>query len=470
MKPPSPDAITNLMPRGPKLTLAGVDLAVVDGPDRGLRHRITSGKVRVGTGAGVEVKLSDPTVSRLHCEIDVLPRGVRVIDLGSTNGIVASGVRIRDAELLGGGTLTMGATVLRLDVGGEALQLDLSPLDRFGSVIGGSAEMRRIYAILDRVAPTDATVLIQGETGTGKEAVARAVHEASRRADGPFVAIDCGAIAESLVESELFGHVRGAFSGAVQERRGLFEEADKGTLFLDEIGELPLSLQPKLLRALELREVRRVGSNTARKVDVRLLAATNRPLAQAVNEGTFREDLYYRLAVIEVGLPPLRARREDIPMLASQFYRIVSGSTEALPAHFVSTLLSRAWPGNVRELRNFVERAVALGWREQVAALPANARGGPEAPPALEALVPEGPLKEARARWTEHFELLYLRALLKRAHGNVTRAAELAQINRRSLQRMMVDHGIRSGDEGRPGEADEDALGDEDLEEIDEAP
>ena len=331
MKPPSPDAITNLMPRGPKLTLAGVDLAVVDGPDRGLRHRITSGKVRVGTGAGVEVKLSDPTVSRLHCEIDVLPSGVRVIDLGSTNGIVASGVRIRDAELLGGGTLTMGATVLRLDVGGEALQLDLSPLDRFGSVIGGSAEMRRIYAILDRVAPTDATVLIQGETGTGKEAVARAVHEASRRADGPFVAIDCGAIAESLVESELFGHVRGAFSGAVQERRGLFEEADKGTLFLDEIGELPLSLQPKLLRALELREVRRVGSNTARKVDVRLLAATNRPLAQAVNEGTFREDLYYRLAVIEVGLPPLRARRSSGALGRFLARPVTTASTRSAP-------------------------------------------------------------------------------------------------------------------------------------------
>ncbi|MFO7181816.1 MAG: sigma 54-interacting transcriptional regulator, partial [Pseudomonadota bacterium] len=372
--------------------------------------------------------------------------GIRVVDLGSTNGVSIQGVRIKDAELVGGGLLVLGATTIRLEPATEAFTIELSPLARFGDVLGGSLEMRRIYAVLDRIAPTDTTVLIQGETGTGKEAVASAIHAASRRAKKPFVAVDCGAIAEHLIESELFGHVRGAFSGAVQDRAGLFEAAHEGTLFLDEIGELPLSLQPKLLRVLETREVRRVGSNSARKVDVRVVAATNRPLSEAVNDGTFREDLYYRLAVVEVMLPPLRARREDIPVLAQHFYSRFAGTDEPLPPAFVEALVARAWPGNVRELRNFIERAVSLGWSERVQE--GNARAAASPPPGLEALArPDLPLKEARVEWNRRFELLYASALLRKTGGNVTRAAELAGVNRRSFQRLMVDHGLRSSDE-----------------------
>jgi DNA-binding NtrC family response regulator len=250
------------------------------------------------------------------------------------------------------------------------------------------------------------------------------------------VVVDCGAIAENLIESELFGHVRGAFSGAVNDRRGLVEEADGGTLFLDEIGELPPSLQPRLLRVIETLEVRRVGANTSRRVDVRVVAATNRSLAQRVNEGSFREDLYYRLAVVELRLPPLRARREDIPLLAQHFFRRYAGDREPVPPELLSSLASRAWPGNVRELRNYVERSVSLG----VAA--ASGSGPPAA--AAEPTVPiHLPLKDARAAWTEQFELIYVKALLAKTEGNVTRAAELAGINRRSLQRLIASLGIR---------------------------
>ena len=459
------DVTTNLMAGPPSVAFAAVDLYVVSGPDRGMERRIPTGRLRVGTGAGSDLCLTDPTVSRLHFEIVVKKGGLRLVDLDSTNGTFVNGVRVYDAELSAGGTITVGATALRVEVAGEPVRVELSRGDRFGDVLGGSVEMRRIYAILERVAPTEATVLVQGETGTGKEAVARAIHESSRRDQGPFVAVDCGAIAEALIESELFGHVRGAFSGAVADRRGLFEQANGGTLFLDEIGELPLSLQPKLLRALEMREVRPVGSNVPRRVDVRVVAATNRPLARSVNEGTFREDLYYRLAVLEVALPPLRARREDIPRLAQHFYERFAGARDPLPKELVSTLMARAWPGNVRELRNFVERSVSLGWSGDRAA--GVDRGTDGAPPGLCALVPtDRPLKEARAEWTAQFEALYVSAILRRADGNVTRAAEMAGVNRRSLQRLMAEHRIRSG----TGDDDAPEGGDPDEDPIDDAP
>ncbi|MEO5728563.1 MAG: sigma 54-interacting transcriptional regulator [Byssovorax sp.] len=439
------DLTTSLMARPPRAVLEAFDLHVIAGPDAGAHRRLGPGRIRVGTAPGCDVRLGDPTVSRLHCQLEIHGHGVHVTDLESTNGTFVDGVRVYSAELSAGGTVTIGATVLRLELTGEPVYVELSRADRFGRFLGASAEIRRIYAILERVAPTDATILVQGETGTGKEALALAIHEASERADGPFIAVDCGAIAENLFESELFGHVRGAFSGAVIDRTGLFEQANGGTLFLDEIGELPLSLQPKLLRVLEMREIRRVGASTTKRVDVRVLAATNRLVARQVNEGTFREDLYYRLAVLEVVVPPLRARREDIPPLAAHFYQSFSGRADPLPPEFLATLAARAWPGNVRELRNFIERSVSLGWvtrhGEKAPVLPASA------PPGLEALLPTDlPLKEARELWTNRFESLYVSALLRRCHGNVTRAAELAGVNRRSLQRLMAQHGLRSGE------------------------
>jgi two-component system response regulator GlrR len=275
------------------------------------------------------------------------------------------------------------------------------------------------------------------------------VHETSRRAAGPFVAVNCGAIAENLIESELFGHVRGAFTGATTNRRGIFEEAEGGTLFLDEIGELPLSLQPKLLRVLEEREVRPVGSNTARPVDVRVIAATNRPLARAVNDGSFREDLYYRLAVLEIALPPLRERKDDLAFLANHFYASVTGAPAHLPPDVLASIQGRSWPGNVRELRNFVERSAILGWGTSE---PGPAAGF--ASTALETFASADlPLKEARERCLAQFEALYVTALLRRTSGNVTRAAELAGVSRRYLHRLISERGVRDADDpGDPGE------------------
>jgi transcriptional regulator with GAF, ATPase, and Fis domain len=434
-----------------------VHLHVLSGPDGGTSLRLAGESARIGTGDQCALRLKDPTVSRLHCVLELGRNSIRVVDSGSRNGTFIDGVRVRDADISAASTLRVGTTTIRIELGDESMRVELSDKTSLGGIIGGSVEMRRVYAIIDRIAPTDATVLIQGETGTGKEVVAQAIHDLSRRAKGPFVAVDCGSITESLIESELFGHVRGAFSGALATRAGLFEEADGGTIFLDEIGELPPALQPKLLRVLERREVRRIGANTPKAVNVRVIAATNRDLAHGVNEGSFREDLYFRLAVVAIHLPPLRARRDDIPALAQHFYERMQGSGAVAPSELVSQLMVRAWPGNVRELRNVVERSVSLGWAQS-----AHAEGAPSAtvlPSGLASLVPvDLPLKEARNAWTEQFESVYVRALLEKTDGNVSRAAEQAGVNRRFLQRMMARLGIRSA-----SQHDDEAAGDDDA-------
>ena len=409
--------------------------------------------MKIGTSPGNKLRLTDPTVSRIHCELSPIPGGVRVTDEGSTNGTWVDGHRVRDVDVGSGATVRIGATTLRVQVGDDTLEIPLSNRDSFGGVVGSSVAMRRVYAVMERAAPSTATVLLQGETGTGKELVARAIHDGSRRAQGPFVAIDCGAIAPTIIESELFGHVRGAFSGAVGDRKGLFEEAHGGTLFLDEIGELPIALQAKLLRVLETLEVRRVGSNATRKVDVRVVAATNRPLAPAVNEGAFREELYYRLAVVEIVLPPLRARREDIPKLAAHFSTQFAGAPTMLSPDFVSSLMTRSWPGNVRELRNYIERQVTLGGPDVSPASSSRKAPARVLPSGIEAFVPvDLPMKQARDAWLAEFDGAYARALLKRTSGNVTRAAEIANVSRRFLQRLMLKLGMRI--EGEPADDD----------------
>jgi len=435
-----------------------ISLVVVDGPSRGARVVVSEGVARVGTARGNDLKLADPTVSRVHCEIRVRPGSVVVRDCGSTNGTFVEGVRLREGEVRPGALVRVGASAFRIDEMTGATFLPLSERTSFGECVGSSLEMRRLYATLERAAPTTSTVLIEGETGTGKDVAARSIHAHSPRAQGPFVPIDCGAIPVSLVESELFGHVRGAFSGAVAERRGVLEEANGGTVFLDEIGELPMLVQPKLLRAIEQRAIRRVGSNVERPVDVRIIAATNRSLAQCVNEGTFREDLYYRLAVIEVTIPPLRARREDIATLARHFHQRMGGQG-GLSAEFLSMLAARSWPGNVRELRNFMERSVSLGLVDesvqQAPGIP-PAQGIP--PDALERLVPlHVPLKDARQAWTESFETVYVRGMLRKTGGNLTRAAELAGVNRRFMQRIVSRLASRGAELGvDPSELDDD--------------
>jgi DNA-binding NtrC family response regulator len=318
------------------------------------------------------------------------------------------------------------------------------------ALIAQSAAMRPVLELIARVGPSDANVLITGENGTGKGLVAQAIHAVSARGTRPFISVNMGGLPEGVFESELFGHVRGAFTGATSNRRGLFEEAAGGTIFLDEIGELPLSLQPKLLRALEGREVRPVGSNAPRAIDVRVVAATNRRLARAVNDGSFREDLYYRLAVVEIVLPPLRDRAEDIVTLANLFHAGITGADGTLSPQVLESLRSRSWPGNVRELRNFVERSALLGWTTPE---PVEAPPAPAPATSLEALASADlPLKEARDHCLVRFEALYITALLRKTRGNVTRAAGLAGVSRRYLHRLILERGLRGGVEGDPDE------------------
>jgi transcriptional regulator with PAS, ATPase and Fis domain len=438
-----------------------VVLAVIDGPSRGARAAVGSEIARIGTADGNDLVLADRTVSRFHCELGVRGNTIIIRDCGSTNGTVIDGVRIREAEIPPGTLVRIGGSAFRVELGDEPAFVEVSGRNHFGELVGASVEMRRVYAILERLALTDATLLVQGETGTGKDVLARSLHAASPRAAQPFVAVDCGAIPEHLVESELFGHVRGAFTGATSDRKGVFEEADGGTLFLDEIGEMPITMQPKLLRAIESRSIRRVGGGAARTVNVRIIAATNRSLSASINEGSFREDLYYRLAVVELRLPPLRSRRDDIPVLATHFFRKFAGDHVKLPSEFLASLVGRGWPGNVRELKNYIERSVSLGTYLPRGPDP-GAPVAPTASPPIEPGTIESfialhlPLKEARHAWTKSFELVYVRAMLKMVGGNVTRAAERAGVSRRFLQRMVARLGIRSSDAATAKDPDDD--------------
>jgi transcriptional regulator with PAS, ATPase and Fis domain len=436
------------------LSILSIGLLVVDGPSKGLRVAVNEGLARVGAAPANHLRLADATVSRMHCEIRVRPQGILLRDCGSTNGTFVEGVRVREGDVRPGALVRVGNSAFRIEDSGGGAFLPVSERGSFGECVGASLEMRRLYSTLERVAATSTTVLIEGETGTGKDVVARSLHQNSPRAQKSFVAIDCGAIPVNLIESELFGHMRGAFSGAEMDRRGVFEEASGGTLFLDEIGELPLHVQSKLLRAIETRSVRRLGSNQEKPVDVRILAATNRSLARCVNEGTFREDLYYRLAVVEVTLPPLRARREDIATLAKHFYERLGGGAPLSP-EFLAMLAARGWPGNVRELRNYMERTVALGLVEASPTPTVDPAGTSVPLAAVEGLMPlHLPLKDARQAWTESFESIYVRSLLRKTDGNLTRAAELAGVNRRFMQRLVARLGLR--DDGGGDDSDDD--------------
>lgn len=425
--------------------------------------------ITIGTMDDNDIVISDDTASRHHCRIVQEDTDYVVTDLGSTNGLYVNGVRVREAYLDPGLVLGVGGMQIRFNPIDEQIPVRPIASEQFGKIVGRSLKMREMFGVLEKVAPTSATVVVDGETGTGKEVVARTVHDLSKRAEGPMVVFDCGAVPESLIESELFGHEKGSFTGAVMTRKGLFEMANGGTIFLDELGELSLELQPKLLRVLEQREIRRVGSNEAIPVNVRVIAATNRDLEEEVKAGRFREDLFYRLCVVRVRLPALRDRSEDVPLLVRHFLHTQPFNKDQndelrvkqLSPRAIACLTKYPWPGNVRELLNVIERAVSFADTDtlQPEDLPdyvVNVKV-PELP--IEAVVDQHieqqlagtdlkdmPFKEAKEMWVSTFERDYVFDLLKRHRGNITQAAREADIDRKYFRKLMTKHDIDTSD------------------------
>ncbi len=435
--PPNRAAATRQLTRQ-QLQIARFRVTVRTGPAAGTTCMSSGLELTVGSGEGNDLHLPDASVSRHHCAFVVTPTGVEVRDLGSTNGTYVNGIRVTTAFVPTSANISLGQSTLRFESIDEPISEPLSRDDAFGPVVGHSAAMRRLFAILERVSPSDATILLEGETGSGKGIVAEAIHSASRRAGGPFVVVNCAAIPAGLMESELFGHERGAFTGAREERMGLFEQATGGTVFLDEIGELPLDLQPKLLRVLERRTIRRVGSTTQIPVDVRIVAATNRDLRREVNQGNMRSDLWYRLNTVRLVLPPLRDRREDVPLLVAHFYRAILGDDRACPpAQLVETLSRRTWPGNVRELANAVERA--LVFEDNPEALRQLAIEDSAQPGGFD---PSETFRAAKLRSTARWERQYLIQLIGYHDGNISAAARAVKMDRTHLRALLGRYGI----------------------------
>jgi transcriptional regulator with GAF, ATPase, and Fis domain len=392
-------------------------------------RRCVEDSVTLGSHEGNSVVVAQPTVSRFHARLELDPVGYLLTDLDSTNGTFVNGMRVLQAYLEPGAKITLGDAEVWFDLERDEAQLGLSDADRFGTLIGQSAVMRRLFDELARVAPTDSTVLLQGETGSGKDVAANEIHRHSARRNGPFVVVDCAGMPEPLIEAELFGHEKGAFTGADRTRPGAFEDADGGTLFLDEIAELTPNLQSKLLRVLEARTVKRLGSNDWRKVDVRIIAATHQDLARLCNQRQFREDLYFRLAVLTVRIPPLRERLDDLPLLIHGILEEAGAGSLALDENLMTALRGRRWAGNVRELRNVVQRALVLGPRAFE-----EGAGSPDAP--------EEPYKIAKAHAVDGFEKEYLIQLLTRWKGNVTGAARAAEVDPAWVFRLIKRHAI----------------------------
>ena len=430
------------------LPVRSLRLDVIEGPDAGKRHVAASDLITVGTAAGNDLVLTDETVSRYHLEIRQASGRILVEDHGSTNGTVVAGMELERARVSPGTTLQLGKTRIRIEDGGT-VEVELFDADRLGPMRGRTSGMRRLMAQIAKASRTDAALLVLGETGTGKEVVAQAIHESSPRAGKPFETVDCGSLLPTLVASELFGHERGAFTGAVDRHVGAFERADGGTIFLDEIGELPPNLQTMLLGVLERRQFRRVGGDQPVNVDVRVLCATHRDLRAEVNDGTFRADLYYRIGAIRLAVPPLRERLDDIPLLAEHFLR-EAGYSEPLETvistQVIDRMLAYRWPGNVRELRNFVEAALAMGAAPQLdGESPGGSASDTAIDPAAWSRLQELDFKSARAEVLAELEKGYLSRLLDRAKGNVSQAARLSKIHRTYLLEMLKRCGLHGG-------------------------
>jgi len=462
--------------------------------DQGKTCRLDKGTAVFGRDAHCDLCVTDKNVSREHVRFELVPDGILVQDLGSMNGIDHLGRRVERAVLEPGARITVGRTVIDLLPLSEGRVRRVAKRDSYGELVGSSVPMRRVYAMLESLEKSDAPVLIQGETGTGKELTARALHRHGPRAEMPFVIIDCSNIPMELMESELFGHKKGAFTGAVSDRMGAFEAANKGTVFLDEIDDLPLGLQPKLLRVLETGTVKRVGETSFRRMNVRIVATTKKNLVNQVRKELFRSDLYYRLAVVKIQLPPLRDRPEDVPALAHHLATQITGLPDSpLSVASQEYLMRQKWPGNVRQLRNAIERMLALrmelgGGESQLvglgtdfhdftaettlpeaeplpgsrptptSALPGVPPPSPTAPPAVPTSPPPvpadaarrttprdrplPPFRDAREKAMGAFERDYLTRLWTEAQGNVSRAARAAGIDRKYLRKLLKRHGL----------------------------
>ena len=412
-------------------------LNVTEGPDAGRSFRLDDSmppRVLLGQTETCSIKLADPAVSRRHAAIELAGDRLRISDLGSTNGTFVNRVPVVEAYLSDGFSLQLGSTSLLVTRDDGAPVVELPAATAFGRMIGASREMRRLYRLCERLALSDVPVVIEGETGTGKEVLAEALHEEGARKEGPYVVFDCTAVPPNVVESELFGHERGAFTGAVATRKGFFEQAHGGTLLIDEIGDLDLALQPKLLRAIERGEIRRVGGDRAIRVDVRIVAATRRDLDHEVLAGRFRDDLFHRLAVARIELPPLRARRGDVTTLAKHFWSTLGGAPAELTSELVARWEDMPWPGNVRELRNTVARRIALG---DLAAIVTERSAASTTGDVVEDVIQKDlPLIQARRQVVEAFEVRYLERVLARHDNNVTKAAAASGIARRYFQRL----------------------------------
>jgi DNA-binding NtrC family response regulator len=440
---------------GPALT--ETIAVVVEGPDQGREFPVTAELIRVGKADTNDIILQDPAVSSHHLEITLVGAAVRVRDLGSTNGTWVAQARLSESLVPPGTVLQLGRTKIHLQTPDSSFVLEPADVDHFGELWGASVAMRQLYAVLQRVAPRDATVLLDGETGTGKELAARAIHEHSTRKHGPFAVFDCSSAAAELIESQLFGHRKGAFTGATSDRMGVFEAAAGGTLFLDELDSLPLELQPKLLRVLEGRRVVRLGEFRERPVDVRIIAAAGRSPEEAAAAGDLRPDLYYRLAVVRVTLPGLRDRIDDIPLLVRVLLDRMGGQgIEVSAGRGLSRLCAHPWMGNVRELRNVLERALALAPTGAACLddLPLQMSGGPsvtrdELAPVRRDPLHEGlPYKEAKERIVEVWEARYLEAAFDRNDGNLSKTGRQIGLSRPHLRKLLRLHGLIDGGGG----------------------
>ena len=421
-----------------------IEVSVVAGPDMGKRWGPLTDSITVGTAQQNSIVLTDSSVSRHHLRIDLTPEGFLIDDLDSTNGTYCGSMKLLRGIVAKETEIRVGDSVVRIQPLKD-IELFVPKTDHFGEIYGKSDAMLQLFAQMEQLAKHDVAVLVEGETGTGKELIARELHRHSRRKNGPFVVVDCGAVAPSLIESELFGHMRGAFTGAVEDRPGAFEEASGGTIFLDEIGELDLSLQPRLLRVLQEGQTKRLGESKYRNVDVRIVSATNRDLKRCVNQNTFRADLYYRLATTHLRVPPLRDRKEDVSFLAERLLPQVAAEIGVDPQDQFEEILStlkpqlnaHRWPGNIRELRNALARALTLPSGAPISTATSDPKTSSDRLEGLREDAVGLPFKQAKAQYLATFEKNYIAAMLDQTEGNVSEAARRSGIDRVHLHRLI---------------------------------